>query len=316
MVYFRCQYQSLLNLLTFCVFLGVAAVCGCSEPENRNVLAPTSTVEITPNSISKEMVAELLANIEKNMFAAEMELAPQFAAAPMAPMQRLPTIAETMAALRLEFPGNVLDDDFTRIQEIIESETYLDFLKRTYPQENQFRTFDAFWELASVDEEGYMEFLNTHFKPPLAEPTAEDVEVLHYMTLFHRNLNVRRYHDESIQVNDALLEMLINEPVYSWLKKRFSNANGGLNVLLWLKVFMYHDLWVKKMQEEDRKKIQAFFLERGAQKGFLRFALQEPVSLGYFLKDFPNTQVFQRWVDGEFSKNGGQQGQRPENERQ
>ena len=167
-----------------------------------------------------------------------------------------------------------------------------------------------------MDTEAYLEFLNTYFKPPHAEATAEDVEVLHYITLFHRNLNVRRYHDESIQVNDALLEMLINEPVYPWLKKRFSNANGGLNVLLWLKVFMYHDLWVKKMQEEDRKKIQAFFLERGVQKGFLRFALQEPVSLGYFLKNFPDTQVFQRWVDGGFNKNAGQQGQPPDNERQ
>ena len=62
----------------------------------------------------------------------------------MAPMQRPPTIAEVMAQLRQEFPGNVLDDDFTRIQEIIASETYLDFLKRTHPLENPFQTFNEF----------------------------------------------------------------------------------------------------------------------------------------------------------------------------
>ncbi|MYB02245.1 hypothetical protein F4X90_21610, partial [Candidatus Poribacteria bacterium] len=100
--------------------------------------------------ISEEMVAAVLAAVEKNMFAAEMESAPQFDAVPMAPMLRPPTIAEMMAELRLEFPGNVLDDDFTRIREIIESETYLQFLKRTY-QEYQFQNFDEFWALASVD---------------------------------------------------------------------------------------------------------------------------------------------------------------------
>ena len=138
MVYFRCRYQYLSKLLTFCVFLGFTAVFGCSESENRNELAPSTTE--TPHVLSREMVVELLAEVEKNVFAAELEVAPQAAAAPMAPMQRLPTIAETMAALRLEFPGNVLDEDFTRIGEIIESETYVDFLKRTYPQENQFQT--------------------------------------------------------------------------------------------------------------------------------------------------------------------------------
>ena len=85
----------------------------------------------------------------------------------MAPMLRLPTIAEVMAQLRAEFPGNVLDDDFTRIREIIASETYIDHLRRTYPQENQFQNFDEFWALASVDTERYMELLNKYLKPPL-----------------------------------------------------------------------------------------------------------------------------------------------------
>ena len=210
MVYFRCRYQYLLNLLTFCVLLGFAAVCGCSESENRNELAPSTTE--TPRAISREMLTEVLAEVEKNVFAAKMEITPQVAAAPMAPMQRPPTIAETMAALRQEFPGNVLDEDFTKIREIIESETYVDFLKRTYPQENQFQTFDAFWELASVDTEAALEFLNTHFKPPHAEPTAADVSVLHYMDLQERHINVRLYHGEDI-ASDTLFEMMSNDPV-------------------------------------------------------------------------------------------------------
>ena len=123
MIYFQCRYQRLSKLLTFCLLLGFAAIYGCTESENRRVLAPAET---TTRPITREMVASVLAEVEKNMFAAGMEVAPQVAAAPMAPMQRLPTLAETMAALRLEFPGNVLDEDFTRIQEIINSEIYLD----------------------------------------------------------------------------------------------------------------------------------------------------------------------------------------------
>ena len=298
MVHFRCRYQCLLNLLTFCVFLGVAAVCGCSESENRNELT-LSTTE-TPHAISREMVAELLATIEKNMFAAEMELAPQVAAAPMAPMQRPPTIAETMAALRQEFPGNVLDDDFTRIQDIVNSETYLAFLKRTYPQENQFQTFDEFWELASVDEEGYMEFLNTYFKPPHAEPTAADVSVLHAITLVDRHVNVRLYHGEDKKW-DMFFKMMSTDPVNSWLGQRFLTDNKE-DILLMVDVFVGHAIWIDYLQEEDQESVQAFFLEHGTQKGFLRFALEAPVRLGYILKDFTDVEVFKRWVDGGFSK--------------
>ena len=299
MIYFQCRYPYLLNLLTFCVLLGFAAVCGCSEPENSDVLSPVSTVETTTQFITRETVAEVLEAVEENMFAAEIELAPPFAAVPMAPMQRPPTLAETMAQLRKEFPGNVLDEDFTRIQEIIESETYLQFLKRTY-QEYQFQTFDEFWELASVDEEKYLAFLNTYFKPPHAEPTAEDVDVLHYMTLLERSLNVHLYHGED-QVQESRLEMMMNEPVHSWMEQRFVSDNG-VNVLLLISLLVHHTVWVKDLQEKDREKIHAFFLEHGTQKGFLRVALLEPVCLGHLLKDFTDVQVFKRWVDGEFSK--------------
>ena len=296
MLYFRCQYQRLLNLLTFYVLLGFAAVCGCSEPQDRKALVPAET---TTQSITREMVAEVLANVQKNVLA--MESAPQFVdAAPMAPMQRLPTMAEMTAQLRLEFPGNVLDNDFTRIQDIINSETYIDFLKRTYPQENQFQNFDEFWALVSVDEEPYVELLNTHLKPPRPAPTAEDVDILRYMTLHHRTLNVRTYHGEN-QGRESTVDMMMNEPVNSWLEQRLFDAEG-VNFLLWIKILAYHLILVEDLQEEDRAKIQALFVEHGVQKGFLRVALQEPVSLGYVLKDFTDIQVFRKWVNGEFSE--------------
>ncbi len=294
MVYFRSRYQCLFNLLTVCVLLGCAVVCGCSEPENRNALAPAET---TTQTITRETVAEVLSDVEKNILA--MKSAPQFDAVPMAPMQRAPSIAEMMAQLRLEFPGNVLDDDFTRIREIVNSETYLDFLKRTYPQENQFQNFDEFWALASVDEERYLELLNEHFKPPFPEPTAEDVAVLHYMTLYQRNLNVRMYHG-FIETNEAMIDMMMNEPVHSWLEQHFVDADP-ITFLFLIKLLVYHSILVEELQEEDREKIHALFLEHGTQKGFLRVALQEPVSLGYVLKDFTDVQVFRRWVNGEFS---------------
>ncbi len=309
MIYFR--YLS--KLLTFCVLLGFAAVCGCSESENRNELAPSATE--TPHAISREMLIEVLAEVEKNKFAAEMEITPQVAAAPMAPRQRPPTIAETMAELRLEFPGNVLDEDFTRIREIIKSETYVAFLKRTYPQENQFQNFDEFWELASVDEEAYLEFLNTYFKPPHAEPTAADVSVIHYMALHERYINIRLYHGEDVE-RDTRFEMMSTDPVLSWTEQRFFLINDGPDILLWIKVLVLFSFWTKELQEEDRESVQALFLEHGVQKGLLRVALEEPVRLGYILKDFTDTQIFKRWVDGEFSKNAGQQKkQRPGNAR-
>lgn len=295
MVYFRSRYQCLFNLLTFCVLLGCAAICGCSEPQNRNALAPAET---TTQSITREIAAEVLADVQKNVLA--MESAPQFVdAAPMAPMQRPPTIAEIMAQLRQEFPGNILDDDFTKIREIIASEIYLQFLKRTY-QEYQFQNFDGFWALASADEEPYVELLNTHLKSPRPAPTAEDVDILRYMALHHRTLNVRMYHGEN-QGRESTVDMMMNEPVNSWLEQRLFDAEG-VNFLLWIKILAYHLILVEDLQEEDRAKIQALFLEHGVQKGFLRVALQEPVSLGYVLKDFTDVQVFRKWVDGEFSE--------------
>ena len=281
------------NLLTVCILLGCAVVCGCSELQNRNALTPAET---TTQPITREMAAEVLSDVQKNISATEP--VPRFEAVPMAPMQRPPSIAEVMAQLRLEFPGNVLDNDFTKIRGIINSKTYLDFLKRTYPQENQFQNFDEFWTLASVDKERYMELLNKYFKPPLPPPTAQDVEVLHYMALYERNLNVRMYHGR-IEVNEAMIEMMMNEPVHSWLEQRFVGADA-VHILLLIKLLVYHSILVDELQEEDREKIHALFVEHGTQKGFLRVALQEPVSLGYVLKDFTDTQVFKKWVDGEF----------------
>lgn len=297
MIYFRSGYQCLFNLLTFCVLLGFVVFGGCSESENRNALAPAET---TTHPISEEMVTEVLAAVEKNRPAAEIEFAPQFEAVPMAPMQRPPTIAEVMAQLRLEFPGNVLDDDFTRIREIIESETYLDFLKRTHPLENPFQTFDEFWTSAAVDTEGCMEFLNKYFKPPHPEPTGADVSVLHYMTLHERHINVRLYHAEDIAW-DTRFEMMINDPVNSWMEQRFFTDDGG-DVILLIKVLVQFSVWIEHLQEEEQERTQAFFLEHGTQKGFLRFALEEPVRLGYVLKDFTDVKVFKKWVDGDFRK--------------
>ena len=299
MVYFQCQYRFLLNLLMFCVFLGVVVLSGCSESENRNELAPSTTE--TPRAIFGEMVAEVLADIEKNRGAAKMEVAPQVAAAPMAPRKRLPTLAETMAQLRREFPGNVLDEDFTKIREIIESKTYVEFLKRTYPQENQFQNFDEFWKLTSVDKEESLEFLNTYFKPPHVEPTAVDVSVLHYMTLLERYINIRLYHGEDIAW-DTRFEMMVNDPVNSWMEQRFFLIDNGPDILLWIRVIVQFSVWIEELQEEDRKSVEAFFLEHGRQTGFLRFALEEPVRLGYILKDFTDVKVFKKWVDGGFSK--------------
>lgn len=312
MLYFRCQHQRLLNLLMFCVLLGLAVVCGCSESENRNKLAP-STPE-TPHAISREMLTEVLAAVEQNRGAGKMEIAPQIAAAPMAPRQRPPTIAETMAALRQEFPGNVLDENFTKIREIIASETYVEFLKRTYPQENQFQTFDEFWELASVDEEACLEFLNTYFKPPHPKPTAADVSVLHYMALVDRHINIRLYHGED-KSSDTRFEMMMNDPVNSWIEQRFVADKGG-DILLLIKVFVQLSVWIEELQEEDRESVQALLLEHGTQKGLLRVALEEPVRLGYILEDFTDVEVFKKWVDGKFSKNAGQRKkQRPGNVR-
>ena len=297
MVYFRCRYQGLFNLLTFCVLLGLAAVWSCSESENRNELAPVFTAETT-QPITRETVAEVLADVEKNAVA--IELNAQLAPMKMEPEQRPPTFAETMAALRLEFPGNVLDDDFTRIQEIINSDTYLEFLERTYPLENPFQDFDEFWASAAVDTERYLELLNIYFKPPIPEATGADVSVLHYMTSRQRNLNARKFHGED-QGPEGLMDMMKSDTVFAWIEQRFINTDGSVNVLLWVKVFAHHGFWVKQLQEEDREKIHDLFVEHGTQKGFLRVALQEPVCLGYLLKDFTDVQVFKKWVDGEFS---------------
>ena len=120
------------------------------------------------------------------------------------------------------------------------------------------------------------------------------------MALFERNLNVRLYHGP-VHVNEAMLDMMMNEPVNSWLEQRFVSADA-VNILLLIKLLVYHSILVDELQEEDREKIRALFVEHGTQKGFLRVALQEPVSLGYVLKDFTDAQVFRKWVDGEFSE--------------
>ena len=321
MFYYSCRYQGTFRLWMVCILLGCGAFFGCSEPQNRDIVAPAPTiveVETGSQPLSRETVTQLLSAVKENSLA--LDPVPHFAAvlgdtAPGAPLQRPPTVAEMMAQLRMEFPGDPLDKDFTRIQEIINSETYLDILRRDHPQEHPFEDFDTFWTSAALDPEQYLSFLEMLFEPPgagpaalemlfeapFAEPTATDVAVLHYMTLHQRHQNVRAYHGEN-GGEQAFVDMMLNEPVHSWFVERFGEGDRINDVLVLIKMLVYHLLWVQEMQEADRAKIQAIFDEHGTQKGFLRLAIQDPVCLGHVVKDFTDRRVFLDWVEGAFRK--------------
>ena len=231
----RCfQCQHFFNRLRVCLFLGISLFFACQSSPDPSVVKP-----------------------EKGDIETESRIGP---------VARPPTPEETFEQLKRENPGNILDDDFRTLRRLVDSKTYLDFLRRNHPLEDRYQTYDAFWEIASAQPSRYMPFLKQALEKP-----------------------------------DEELKKLMDGPGMDIAFKHFvdddRNVLNGLDLVFFT---LELTLYVGETERTDAALAGELFDKYGGQDGLIWLALENPVLIGYILKDFTDVEVFRRWRAGEF----------------
>lgn len=263
MRYFGCQH--FFNRLSACLFLGILLLFACQSSPDTDVLKPEKGDINTENRIE--------------------------------PIIRPPTPEETFEQLKQENPGNILDDDFRVLRRLVNSKTYLDFLRRNHPLEDRYRTYDVFWEIAASQPSRYMPFL----KRQLKKPDAEDAANVHLFVVHYRHVLTRGYHGEDPDTFQDEFAKLMDGPGLDIGFKHFVHAernvvNGVEFAFFVLELIVY----VGKTEQADAALAAELFDKHGEQDALIWLALKDPVLIGYILKDFTDAEVFRRWMAGEF----------------
>ena len=260
---FECQH--FFNRLGACLFLGISLFFACQSSPDPSTLKPEKEDINTENRIE--------------------------------PVARPPTPEETFEQLKRENPGNILDEDFKTLRRLVTSKTYLDFLRRNHPVEAQYQTFDNFWELAASHPSRYMPFL----KQTLEKPDEEDAANAHLLAVHYRHVLTREYHGEDPDTFQDELKKLLDGPGMDIAFKHFvdpeRNVLNGLDLIFFtLELILY----VGETERTDAALAGELLGKHGEHDALIWLALEDPVLIGYILKDFTDTQVFQRWMAGEF----------------
>ena len=260
---FECQ--NLFNQLWVCLFLGIALLLACQSSPDPSVLEPERENIDTEDSIE--------------------------------PIARQATPEETFEQLKRENPGNILDEDFKTLRRLVASKTYLDFLRREHPIENQYRTFDEFWQIAASHPSRYLPFLEKH----LEKPDEEDAANAYLFVVHHRHVITREYHGENRDMFIEEWTKLITGPGVDIGHKHF--VDPVRNVLPAFSIVLFSmeiRLYVEEIERADATRAQELLSEHGDQDALIWIALENPVLIGYILKDFTDTEVFLKWMRGEF----------------
>ena len=207
-----------------------------------------------------------------------------------------PTSAEeTFARLRNLFPQPIVDADFTTLRKVVDSNTYLDFLAREFPTEKPFQTFAAYLRGAPPDAERYLPLL----KKWVGTPTEEDIEVLHWVTLEHREANLLLFR----------FKVRPDGNVFQRIKGIFDKKFGALADPRVETFLARHHIaeeefiaavntFVPETEQADARWLHAQFEEQnGIDEGLLWSALRKPALIGEILHNFAETEVFLKWVD-------------------
>ena len=209
------------------------------------------------------------------------------------------TPESTFAKLRQEFPNEILNKDFNTLKKVADSKAYLDFLVQTYPTEFPFETLAEFLLGAPPDTERYEPFL----KEFIEVLTEEDVTNIHRMFLTYRHLNAKMHqmtHDGDILGTANLVfkrvEVVQKDPIKTWMADRLAD----LDQEALLKFFTDFENFVIETEKADTRKVQELFETYGKEEGLLWLVILEPALTGQILNDFTDTEVFLKWVKGEF----------------
>ena len=260
---FQCKH--FFNRMQVCFFLGIMLFFACQSSPDPSTLKPKKEDIETESSIE--------------------------------PVARQATPEETFEHLKRENPGNILDVDFRTLRRLVTSKTYLEFLRRNHPLEDQYQTFDRFWEIAASHPSRYLPFL----KEQLEKPDEEDAANAHLFAAHHRHVITREYHGEDPDIFQDAWAKLMGDVGRDIAFKHFvdddRNALNGAHLAFFVVELIFY---IEKTERADAARAGELLGKHGAHDALIWLALEDPVLIGYILKDFTDPQVLLKWMAGEF----------------
>ena len=209
---------------------------------------------------------------------------------------------QTFKALQRQFQSPILDEEFEILHQIIStSPIYLDFLRDVYPNvpHQNFKTFvKASIENSPPNTELYSGVLKKHF----SEAMKEELIIMHRMHQAFQSARILIYHgaDKITAEEKILLPVFQEGPIFEWGIKRLQNNKiiesfGEDFDRLSLDIEQVNIEKIKKVLKDRRT-------EQRPDDGFIWLMLTEPVLMGEVLESFTDTEVFLKWLKGEFKE--------------
>ena len=211
---------------------------------------------------------------------------------------------QAFKALQQQFESPILDDDFKTLRRISSNSTYLGFLRDSYPNvpHQNFKTFvEAFVENHPPNAELYEVVLKKHF----GRARKEDLVIIHRMHQAFQRARILIYHgaDQDTVEEEILLPAIRGEPIFGWLIKRFKRLRNddifdafGENFERLSQDIEFMNIERINRALKDRRS------ERRPDDGFIWLMLREPVLMGEILESFTDTEIFLRWLRGDFKE--------------
>lgn len=209
---------------------------------------------------------------------------------------------QTFKALQRQFQSPILDEEFEILHQIIStSPIYLDFLRDVYPNvpHQNFKTFvKAFVENNPPNAELYRFVLKKHFGGAMKE----ELIIMHRMHQAFQRARILIYHgaDKITAEEKILLPVFQEGQIFEWGIKRLQNDKiiesfGEDFDRLSLDIEQVNIEKIKKTLKDRRT-------EQRPDDGFIWLMLTEPVLMGEVLESFTDTEVFLKWLKGEFKE--------------
>ena len=205
---------------------------------------------------------------------------------------------QAFTALQQQFQSPILDEQFETLYRISTSPTYLDFL-RNVPPDIPHQDFETFVKNSPPDAKVYTSVLKKHF----GRATEEDIIVVHRLHQVFQRARIAIYHgaDQLTVEEKILVPAILEEPIFEWALKRVRDDEENFMVFdedfqrLSRDIEFTNIRKINKALKEHRK-------EQRPDDGFIWLMLREPVLMGEVLESFTDTEMFLRWLKGEFQK--------------
>ena len=210
------------------------------------------------------------------------------------PIATTPTPAIIFERLQIEFEGRLENqDNFTALQNITTSQTYLNFLARTYPTEIPVETLEEYFQVAPPDVERYIPLL----KRWTGNPTEEEIAFIHRITVNYREANFTLFKEHQAKQQEALNVLII---LKEWIviigdldAEEFTRRHQ-------IPLDAFADAvseFAVETQKEDAVWLHEQIEAHGRDLGLLWSAIHKPALIGEILQHFSSTDLFLKWVD-------------------